>query len=186
MPLPIVTDRLVLRPPSDADDGDALAVFGSPDVMRFWNSPPLADLGEAAEAVAHLAEMQARLGFTQWHVSEREGGRLVGFAGLQPLDGGPEVELTFALRSAVWGRGLATEAGAAILRFGFVEAGLDEIVAITRPGNAAARRVLRKLGMRGVVPAEHFGSSWIKFVLTAGEWQAARLGASGAGGALPV
>jgi RimJ/RimL family protein N-acetyltransferase len=181
MPLPILTDRLVLRPPEAGDDGDVLAIFGSPEVMRFWNSPPLADLAEAAEAVVHLAEMQSRLGYTQWHVSERDGGRLAGFAGLQPLDDGPEVELSFALTPALWGRGLATEAGAAILAFGFAEAGLDEIVTITRPGNAAMRRVLRKLGMRGVVPAEYFGSSWVKFVLTAGEWRAAL-----AGGALPL
>ena len=50
--------------------------------------------------------MQRRLGYAQWRVSERAGDRLVGIAGLQPLDGGPEVELTYALEPSSVGRRL--------------------------------------------------------------------------------
>ena len=65
--------------------------------MRYWNSSPPRDAAEAGEWAAYLEDMQRRLGYAQWRVSERAGDRLVGIAGLQPLDGGPEVELTYAL-----------------------------------------------------------------------------------------
>ena len=104
--------------------------------MRFWNSAPPADLAEAGGWAAHLADMQRRLGYAQWRVSERAGDRLVGIAGLQPLDGGPEVELTYALEPSRWGAGYATEAAAAALDYAFTDAGLERVVAIAKPENA--------------------------------------------------
>ena len=94
--------------------------------------------------------MQRRLGYAQWRVSERAGDRLVGIAGLQPLDGGPDVELTYALEPSSWGAGYATEAGAAALAYAFADAGLERVVGIAKPENAASVRVLEKLGMRAL------------------------------------
>ena len=154
MPFPLVTPRLTIRPLSAADGPDLFAVFAAPAVMRYWNSSPPRDAIEAGEWAAHLEDMQRRLGYAQWRVSERAGDRLVGIAGLQPLDGGPEVELTYALEPSLWGRGYATEAGAAALAYGFEEAGLERVVGIAKPENRASAAVLRKLGMR---PLGHRG-----------------------------
>jgi RimJ/RimL family protein N-acetyltransferase len=48
---------------------------------------------------------------------------------------------------AVWGRGLATEAGAAGLRFGFEHLGLDRIVSVYEPENVKSGRVMERLGL---------------------------------------
>ena len=148
------------------------AVFAAPAVMRHWNSAPPADLEEAGEWAAHLENMQRRLGYAEWRVAERAGDRLVGIAGLQPLDGGPDVELTYALVPSAWGAGYATEAGAAALEYGFSEAGLERIAGIARPDNAASLAVLRKLGLRPLGRAEHWGREWAKYQLTAAAWKA--------------
>ena len=47
----------------------------------------------------------------------------------------------------IWGRGLATEGGAASIRYGFEVLGFDRIISITDPDNAASRRVMEKLGL---------------------------------------
>jgi GNAT superfamily N-acetyltransferase len=47
-----------------------------------------------------------------------------------------------------WGRGYATEAAAALLAFGFDEAGLHKISATCDPENIGSSRVLQKIGMR--------------------------------------
>jgi ribosomal-protein-alanine N-acetyltransferase len=47
-----------------------------------------------------------------------------------------------------WGRGYATEAAAALLRYGFDELGLQKISATCDPNNTASVGVLRKIGMR--------------------------------------
>jgi ribosomal-protein-alanine N-acetyltransferase len=171
MPLPLHTRRLTLRPVTASDAADVLAVFAAPDVMRYWNSEPPAGLEEAGEWAEHLAGQQRRLGYAQWRVSERASGRLVGFAGLQRLQDGPEVELTYALLPSCRGVGYATEAGAAALHYGFDEAGLERVVGIVREQNTASVRVLRRLGMRALGAAEYWGSSWAKYELTAAEWR---------------
>jgi ribosomal-protein-alanine N-acetyltransferase len=170
MPFPLLTERLTVRPVTAADGPAVYAVFAAPGVMRFWNSGPPADVAEAAEWAAGLEDMQRRLGYAQWLVSERAGGRPVGIVGLQPL--GQEVELTYALETSAWGRGYATEAGAAALEFGFAEAGLELIVGIAKAGNAASLRVLQKLGMRPLGTADYWGTPWLKYEVTAAAWAA--------------
>ena len=82
--------------------------------------------------------MQRRLGFSQWHVSERAGGRLVGIVGLQPLDGGPEVELIVRPGAVLLGRRLRHGGGRGRAR------------PRLRGGEPRARRRHREAAERGV------------------------------------
>jgi ribosomal-protein-alanine N-acetyltransferase len=52
------------------------------------------------------------------------------------------------LARARWGRGYATEAATAMLRFGFDQLGLHKIMATCDPDNTTSARVLTKIGMR--------------------------------------
>jgi ribosomal-protein-alanine N-acetyltransferase len=58
----------------------------------------------------------------------------------------PAVEIAWRLARAYWGQGYAREAAPAALYYGFGKLGLDEIVAITVPGNWRSRRVMGRLG----------------------------------------
>ena len=51
-----------------------------------------------------------------------------------------------SVAGAYWGKGLATEAGAAAVDFGFTTGGLVRIVSIYEPENAASGRVMERLG----------------------------------------
>jgi len=175
MPPPIATSRFTLRPFTVNDAVDLLALFGDAELMRYWNSEPLVDPEEARDAAEHFAEMQRRLGFVQWHVSERSSNRFVGAVGLQPL-GDDEVELMYALLPAEHGKRFATEAARAALAYGFDEVGLGEIVAIARAANLPSLAVMERLSMRRVGPATYFGSEWVKYALTPRERPAALAG----------
>ena len=87
-------------------------------------------------------------GLGMWIVELRVTGRIIGHAGLQPLDGTDDVELGYYLGRSAWGQGYATEAAGAALRFGLTERGLRRVVAVVRTDNAASRHVLEKLGFR--------------------------------------
>jgi RimJ/RimL family protein N-acetyltransferase len=54
----------------------------------------------------------------------------------------------YALWHEHWGRGLATEAAAAMLDLGFDRLGLHRIEATIEPDNSASVRIAEKLGMR--------------------------------------
>jgi RimJ/RimL family protein N-acetyltransferase len=178
MTFPILTRRLSIRPLTADDAGDVCAVFAAPQVMRCWSSAPPADVTQAGKLALRYADMQHRLGYAPWRVGERAGDRLVGIAGLQPLDGGPDVELTYALEPSVWGAGFATEAAAAALAFGFEQVRLERIAAITKARNVASMRVLDKLGLRHTGETRYRGKVWEEYELRAADWRAERAAAT--------
>lgn len=145
------TERLTLRAlrPDDLDDLAALHAEES-----FWHFP----LGRGqtrAETEAFLERQLAGYeddGYGVHAVVERATGRLAGWAGLSVPHFLPEVlpavEVGWRLGEAHRGRGYATEAGAATIRWGFAERDLDRIVSIYEPGNLASGRVMERLGLQ--------------------------------------
>ena len=59
-----------------------------------------------------------------------------------------EPELWYELTQKVWGRGIATEAARACVRYALVEAGMERVIAGADVPNTASLRVIEKLGMK--------------------------------------
>jgi RimJ/RimL family protein N-acetyltransferase len=88
-------------------------------------------------------------------------GEFIGFTGLDRVDEEMPftgIELGWRLSRPAWANGYATEAGLAVLRYGFDDMELSEIVAITAAGNVRSQAVMRRLGMTRD-PAEDFDNS---------------------------
>ena len=88
--------------------------------------------------------MQYQLGIV-WH----ETGELVGGARLgisSPVHRAGDIG--YGVRRDLWGRGIASEAAALLVDFGFRTLGLHRISAVHHPDNVASGRVLQKIGMR--------------------------------------
>ena len=147
----VETERRLLRS-WRPDDLEALArVFAKPEVWEFPFGRGLTADETRAFLDRKLDEWVTR-GWSQWAVTDKSSGTLIGFLGLNPPGFLPEVmpavEVGWRLDPDYWGRGLATEGGRAALRFGFEVLGLDEIVSIYEPANVASGRVMQKLGMK--------------------------------------
>jgi RimJ/RimL family protein N-acetyltransferase len=142
----IETPRLRLREWRWEDIDVMARIYADPEVERQLERKSREDTeGE----VAYLAAHWEHEGFGAWAAEERETGRFIGRIGLLrhvdwPAD---PVEVGWTLDPAVWRRGLATEGGAASLRYGFEALGLDRILSVTLPDNARSRRVMEKLGL---------------------------------------
>ncbi len=82
-----------------------------------------------------------------WPVFLLETYEHAGCAGLRPyrLDG-QIYELGFHLRPEFWGRGLAQEAGRAVISYAFEKLRAEALFAGHDPANSASMRVLIKLG----------------------------------------
>ncbi len=145
----LTTPRLVLRP------------FGPQDLERlveihadesFWWYPLRAAMpaGETAEFLTRVLERYQSDGFGIEALVDRESGVMIGWAGLAVPHFLPEilpaVEVGWRLSGPWRGRGLATEAGAAAVEFGFTGGGLERIVSIYEPENVASGRVMERLG----------------------------------------
>jgi RimJ/RimL family protein N-acetyltransferase len=73
---------------------------------------------------------------------------LIGGIGLDICEEDEKGELGFWIDQSYWGKGVATEAAAALVKFGFEKLCLHKIVAFHMVRNPASGRVMEKLGMR--------------------------------------
>jgi len=138
------TERLVLRRWLPADAEPFAALNADPEVTRFVGGPMTREASDAM--IARFEACFAERGYGRWAVEE--GGALVGFVGLGPHPFvGDAIEVGWRLARHAWGRGIATEAARAVVGKALGEIGLDRVVAVVHPDNAASLGVCRKLGM---------------------------------------
>ena len=146
--MPVIeTERLRLENWRTEDLAAFRPIATYPEVMRYigvgqpWTDERIAQF--IAGQIAHAE----RLGYCLWKLIDKSDGGLIGHCGLQPLYETGETEIGWWLARDRWGRGLATEAARAALRYGFERGGLPRIVAIAWPENSASINIMRKLGM---------------------------------------
>jgi ribosomal-protein-alanine N-acetyltransferase len=163
-PIPVVTtERLVLRALEDTDAEALHRIMGETDVLRYFPNPAPPSLEKVREMIEAQRTHWNTHGHGWWAVTDRDAGTYLGWSGLQYLPETDETEVAFLLGQESWGRGLATEAGRAGLRFGFETHGLASIVAIVHPENRASRRVIEKLGMIFVDEKPYFGMDCCRY-----------------------
>ncbi len=139
------TARLGFRPWSTNDLPLALALWGDPGVTRFIGGPFSHEQIEQ-KLRNEIASMNAHL-VQYWPFFLLCDNAHVGCAGLRPYKLNDRIyEMGFHLRPAYWGRGLAVEAGHAIVTFAFATLGARALFAGHHPQNGASRTVLEKLG----------------------------------------
>ena len=145
----LTTPRLRLRPFAAADRVAIHAIYADPVVMRHVGHGPHRSFVDTDTALQAFARMLASRGISFLAVEERATGRLIGDAGLYPVEGKEdEVELGYTLARDAWGRGYGTEAAQALVDHARTALSVSRVMATVDPANAASRHVLEKLGMR--------------------------------------
>jgi RimJ/RimL family protein N-acetyltransferase len=146
----IETDRLILREFHEADWPAMLTYWRDPRYQAFY--PESVDPESVVrDLVGRFIAAQTEEPRLMWQLAivEPAGGTLLGNCGIRVND--PvrrEANIGYELDPVVWGRGYATEAARAILRFGFAELGMHRVWAECIAENVGSVRVLEKLGMR--------------------------------------
>lgn len=166
------TPRLRLRRLTPSDEAALVALDSDPEVMRWVGSPPgVKPPAETRErARQRIAADHGPLGF--WRVEGRVDGAFHGLGALVPMPTGDDVELAYRLVRAAWGRGIASEAGAALVDYAFRTVGLPRLVAVTYPDNRPSQRVLEKLGFTRHGEVDYRGarvSAWVRLSASTGD-----------------
>jgi RimJ/RimL family protein N-acetyltransferase len=129
----IETERLVIRAPRAHERSQMFALFSDP-------------ANERASPGADAAQVRRWAYGVPWGVWERETGELVGDCSLHYDRTFGAWELSYGFRRDRWGRGYASEAARAVVRYGFQTMRVARIVADVDPANPASARVLEKCG----------------------------------------
>lgn len=145
------TERLTLRPLTEADVAHLVALDSDPEVMRYLNGGAATprDLIERAILPRFLRSFERGDGSGVWAAIEHGSGTFLGWFSFQSDDARPgEFSLGYRLRRAAWGHGYATEGARALILRGFAQLGAQRICATTYQDNHRSRRVMERLGMR--------------------------------------
>ena len=143
------TERLTLRPLSLEDWEAYAAAWADPRLTTFIGGQPRTRTESWGKFLQGIG-LWPILGYGYWSFIDRESGTFLGNGGLARFERGlPELEgypeAGWAFVPDAWGRGLATEAMAAILGWADETLGGPEIRCIIDPGNTASQRVAAKL-----------------------------------------
>ena len=168
----IETERLILRPfvPSDLHEYHR-HIYSDADVMRYLPGGKPRPREATQKVLEFAIQHGEEFGYTLWAVIDKENMAFLGHCGLTTLHNG--VEVAYALGKAFWGQGYAPEAARASLRFGFEAYGLEQILALAVPDNAASQRVMQKIGMhyQGITN-DYYNTPLVLYALARGDFRA--------------
>lgn len=157
MPLPLQTERLIIRPFRDADIEDLGGWLLDPVVTRFLYLN-FSNLEELKPRLEMYQRRQQELGYSFWAIERKEDNRVIGGCGLLPLGWvGPDVELAWHMRRDCWNKGYTTEAGKAVIAYGLGELGIPHIWGIISPENPASIAAAKKAGFEYVFTGTYKG-----------------------------
>jgi len=141
-----------MRPFTAGDVDELHCLWIDPGVRKFLWDNQVIPRETAIAVVESSVESFVNHGFGFWTIRFKNDPELIGFGGLRHFaeDGGltSGVEILYGVGPEHWGKGIATEAAAAVLRYGFEERELAHIYAGADPPNATSFRVIEKLGMK--------------------------------------
>lgn len=180
------TERLILRPFSEADLDLAIALRTDPEVMKFIAEVSTPEVLATRIPVFCRRSEDGSMGM--WRVELKGTGEAIGTSILLPLpeeesdtrwdfhENGKrvneDVEVGYMLKPAAWGAGYATEITRRLLRYAFEETPLTEVVAVTHPDNAASQNVLRKSGLIDSGMRRAYCLDLPGFTITKEQWRA--------------
>ncbi len=148
----LTTDRLIIRS-WNLSEGDRQVFHqlnSDKKIMRHF--PFLRTRKMADEVLEKIITIAKKDGYGWSAVCLRESGEPIGFIGLSKInfEAGftPATEIGWRIVPGYWRKGYALEAALALVRHGFEELELDEIVAFAVPQNTASTRLMQRLGMK--------------------------------------
>lgn len=157
----IRTERLILRVPRVSDAAAVHAYRGDPEVARYQDWPLPYSREQAESRVQACIDQGGPVADGGWNVTiaDADDHAVIGdlYLGLQW--GTRAAEIGYTLAPEFHGRGFASEAVDAGLRWFFETAGVNRVGASLHPDNVASARVLERTGF--VFEGETRDSFWV-------------------------
>jgi RimJ/RimL family protein N-acetyltransferase len=141
------TERIILRQFSIDDAPFILKLLNEPSFLRYIGDKKVRDIDSAQQYILNgPIRSYEQNGFGLYLVELKEPRTRIGMCGLLKRAELPDVDVGFAFLPEFWNRGLASEAAAAVLKYGQETLKLKRIVAITNSDNHASIKLLQRQG----------------------------------------
>lgn len=168
------TERLIIRswiPDQDAEQ--VFVIYNDPEVIYFLGSGarPQTIESQYRKLVEERSQTEKN-GLGSWAIVEKSTQKIAGKIILEQLPDKnrvptSEIEVGWHLKRSVWGQGYATEAGQAMLNYGFHQLHLPVIYAVVKPENHASISVTQRLQMNPLgLTTKYYGIELLLFEKT--------------------
>jgi RimJ/RimL family protein N-acetyltransferase len=157
------TERLLMRPPTEADLDDLLALHGDPAMLRMFGET---DREEVGEWIAQAEGDWAERGYGRVLIFDRADGTFLGRGGLRHRPEREEADIAWSLAAAARGRGIATESGQAWIDWGFEHLAFPYLTAMINLWNDASMAVAERLGMERLREDELHGEPVVVYAVS--------------------
>ena len=165
------TNRLLLRMYRESDFEAYAEMSADPEVMKYIGDGKPLDRPMAWRNMATMIGHWHLRGYGLWAVEELATGEFIGRIGCWNPEGWLGFEIGWMLRRGFWGRGFATEAAEAALRFAFEDLRIPRIISQIHPMNNDSIRVAKRLGEQRIDSSEVFGHPVDVYSLSQEEWR---------------
>ncbi len=146
----IETNRLILRTFTIEDAPLIYKLNLDPDVIMYTGDP-IKNVEQAREVLEQtILPQYALYNHGRWAVHVKPDLEFIGWCGLKTRPERNEIDLGYRFLKKAWGKGYATEAAYACIKYGFEKQGLRRIVGRAMPQNTASLKVLEKCDMQYV------------------------------------
>jgi [ribosomal protein S5]-alanine N-acetyltransferase len=166
----LTTPRLIGTPAGPSDFPDIRRLHADPRVMATLSADGATFTEDQTRAfLERAADHWKSHNFGLWTFRDRSDSDFVGYGGIKhtEVEGRDVIELAYAITSAHWRKGFATEISLASLKHAFDVLHLDRIVAFTLPHNQASRAVMEHCGFTYNRDITHANLPHVLYVLEA-------------------
>jgi ribosomal-protein-alanine N-acetyltransferase len=143
----LATDRLFLRKLKHSDAKNLNELFSSPKVLMFSNDQIMNSEEKAIELIDKFNNSFKNKNSIQWAITVKNNDALIGTCGSYDLDReNSKIDIGYLLIPSFWGKGYATEATMAMIKWVFDKLDIHRIQADCTSGHEASENILLKCG----------------------------------------
>jgi ribosomal-protein-alanine N-acetyltransferase len=152
MNLILETDRLILRELQLSDAAAFFAMDNNPKVHQYLWNKPVQKIEETIEIILAVRQQYVDNGIGRFAMVSKETSEFIGWAGLKFNTEAVNHKVNFydigyRVDEQFWGKGYASEAALAWLKYGFETMKIKTMEAAAHADNLASNRILKKMGM---------------------------------------
>lgn len=165
MAMPIIeTSRLFLREVTNEDASDMLRYLSDKDVVKHMGLEPFQSIEDALDEISWYQSIHEDGSGIRWGITLKDSVKVIGSCGfLNRNTKHYRAEVGFELSKEYWGKGIASEALEAVIKFGFDHYSFERIEALIEPDNVPSQKLVEKQGFKREGLLRHYEFTCGKF-----------------------
>lgn len=143
----IETERLVLREVATEDANDMFTYLSDKIVVKHMGLAPCQTVTDVCDEIKWYNSIIEEGTGIRWGITLKGFGKIIGSCGfLNRVTKHHRAEVGFELSKDYWGKGIASEALEAVIKFGYHHYQLERIEALIEPANLPSQKLVEKQG----------------------------------------